>query len=415
IDIYENLAPLDNWLRETFLPQLPDSVLVVLSGRDPPSRMWRTDPGWQAMLKPLPLRNLTPDEGRAYLVSRGVPASQQGAVIEFTHGHPLALSLIADAFSQHNGLQFAPENAHDIVSTLVTHFLGSVPDREHRRALEACALVRSTTEPLLAELLDSGDAHQLFRWLQSLSFVEPGHEGLFPHEIAREALTANLRWRDPDWYAELHRRARAHYGGRVQQTHGFEQQRVLFDYVFLHRDNPLMRPYLEWQETGASMPDALRPGDERLLREMVERHEGPESRLWLDYWIQRLPSTFVVYRDAEGKPSGFVVPLPLEDLSGEEREQDPAVRAVCRYLEATSPLRSGERATLFRFWMERHTYQAVSATQSLIFGRAAQYYLTTPGLAFSFFPVADADFWRSMFSHVDLPRLPQADFVVGGR
>jgi hypothetical protein len=94
---------------------------------------------------------------------------------------------------------------------------------------------------------------------------------------------------------------------------------------------------------------------------------------------------------------------------------DPAAKAAWRYLERHAPLRPGEKATLFRFWMARDTYQSVSAMQSLIFANAAQHYLTTPGLAFTFFPTADPDFWAPVFTYVDLVRLPQADFEVGGR
>ena len=60
-------------------------------------------------------------------------------------------------------------------------------------------------------MLDTADAHELFEWLRELSFVETGPSGLFPHDLAREALAAELRWRNPDWYAELHRRARGYY------------------------------------------------------------------------------------------------------------------------------------------------------------------------------------------------------------
>jgi hypothetical protein len=38
IDTYEILTPLDSWLRTTFLPQLPDTVLTVLAGL--PSPCW---------------------------------------------------------------------------------------------------------------------------------------------------------------------------------------------------------------------------------------------------------------------------------------------------------------------------------------------------------------------------------------
>jgi hypothetical protein len=107
--------------------------------------------------------------------------------------------------------------------------------------------------------------------------------------------------------------------------------------------------------------------------------------------------------------------LALHHTSAEEMDTDPAVDAAWRYLERNAPLRSGEKATLFRFWMARDAYQAVSAMQSLLFANAAQHYLTTPALAFSFFPTADPDFWAEMFAYVDLMRLPEADFEVGGR
>jgi hypothetical protein len=415
VDTYENLAPLDGWMRDILLPRLPESVLTVLCGRKPPSRLWRTDPGWQSLLKALPLRNLAPNEGQTYLANRAVPADQHRAVLEFTHGHPLALSLVADAFAQRGAFHFSPEAAPDIVSALVPSFMEAVPDRPHREALEVCAQARNTTEGLLAATIEAPDPHALFEWLQSLSFVEVGRAGLLPHDAAREALLANLRWRDPEWHLQLHKRARTYYGARVQQTTGFEQQQVLFDYVFLHRDNPLMRPYIDWQETGVSMPDTLRPGDERALHDMVRQHEGPESARWVDYWIEQAPAAFVVYRDADREPAGFMAALALDDLTDEQRDLDPAVRSAWRYLSGCAPLRPGERATMFRFWMDRTTYQAVSAVQSLIFGRAVQHYLTTPGLAFSFFPAADADFWAPMFTHVDLPRVPQADFCIGGR
>ena len=37
INTYEILAPLDTWLRETLLPQLPGHSLVIIAGRNPPA------------------------------------------------------------------------------------------------------------------------------------------------------------------------------------------------------------------------------------------------------------------------------------------------------------------------------------------------------------------------------------------
>ncbi len=188
IDTYETLAPLDAWLRDVFLPQLPEHVLVVLAGRQPPALAWRADPGWQTLIRTLPLRNLSPDEGRAYLATRAVPDDQHRAVLAFTHGHPLALSLVADGFAQRPGVPFQPEAAPDIIRVLLEQFVQQVPGPAHRAALEACALVRQMTEALLAALLGMPDpasgagegVHELFDWLRSLSFVEFGAGGPVP-------------------------------------------------------------------------------------------------------------------------------------------------------------------------------------------------------------------------------------------
>ena len=43
VDTYELLTSLDDWLRETLLPQLPARSLVVIAGRHEPGTTWRTD------------------------------------------------------------------------------------------------------------------------------------------------------------------------------------------------------------------------------------------------------------------------------------------------------------------------------------------------------------------------------------
>ena len=73
IDTYEQLSPLDGWLRSSFLPDLPEGTIVVIAGRQPPDAAWRTDPGWSELARIVSLRNLPPDDSRAYLCARDVP------------------------------------------------------------------------------------------------------------------------------------------------------------------------------------------------------------------------------------------------------------------------------------------------------------------------------------------------------
>lgn len=413
IDTYETLAPLDEWLRETLLPQLPETTLTVLAGRHSPAAPWRSDSGWQALMHLMSLRNLSPEESRAYLTQRQIPAVEHRAVLDFTHGHPLALSLVADVFAQGQDICFQPESAPDVIKTLLERFVRDVPSAAHQMALEACALVRITTEPLLAQMLETPDAHNLFNWLRELSFVEAGRLGLFVHDTVRDILAADLRWRNPDWYAELHHRARTYYTTRLGETQGQEQHRVLFDYIFLHRDNPAVRPRFTWQESSSLLTDTLREGDRASLLEIVTAHEGTESAHLAAHWLTRQPQGVRVFRDAQQQPAGFMMTVALHQASPQDLDPDPAARLAWSYLQKHAPLRTGEGATFFRFWMARDTYQAVSPTQSLIFINFVQYHRNTPGLAFTFFPCADSDYWAAMFAYADLARIPEADFEVG--
>jgi hypothetical protein len=158
---------------------------------------------------------------------------------------------------------------------------------------------------------------------------------------------ADPRWRNPEWHAELHRRARRYYSERVGQTGGSEQPRVLFDYLYLHRNNPLMRPYLDWQVNGTTLTDVIRDGDRESLRTMANTHEGSESAGWLDDWFERQLDAFVIDRDTTGQPAPFVTTLALNEASAADRSGDPATRAAWEYLEHRAPFARARRRFIF--------------------------------------------------------------------
>jgi energy-coupling factor transporter ATP-binding protein EcfA2 len=199
VDTYEQLAPLDDWVRTRLLPRLPATALTVIAGRNPPSSAWRSDPAWRELLRVVSLRNLSPQESRQYLHACGIDPARHDQLVEVTHGRPLGLSLLADVIARGGGTVADPLTP-DLVGILLRRFVEVVPSGLHRRALEVCALARVTTEALLREVLTLEDAHELFAWLRGLSFVESGPDGLFPHDLARDALESDLRWRDPEGY-----------------------------------------------------------------------------------------------------------------------------------------------------------------------------------------------------------------------
>ncbi len=415
IDTSEALALLEIWLRDTFLPQLPANILIVFAGRNPPAATWRADPGWQSLLQLLPLRNLTPEESRAYLELRTIATIAHTRIAEFTHGHPLAISLVADVLEQRPTLLFEPDTAPDVVQALLEQFVQDTPTADHRLALEACALVRYMTEGLLAQMVNMPDAHSLFDWLRRFSFIDSGRLGLFPHDLVREALAADLRWRYPDRYIDLHARARTYYIERLYQTSGANQRRILTDFIFLHRDNAVVRPIYAWQDNGDIWTDKLQVADISILLEIVRQHEGEVFAQLAAAWFERQPQATLVMRDRQRQPLGLLTSLALHEASRDQIAADPATRAAWAYLQRYAPIRAGEIVTYFRFWLDKNAYQAVSPMQSRIFINCVQHYLTTPNLAYTLFACAEPDFWAGVFGYADLARLPETDFKVGER
>jgi AAA ATPase domain len=415
IDTYERLEPLDGWLREQYLPSLPTQTLITIASRQLPGVEWRTDPGWAAVLEVLPLRNFRPEESRAYLTSRGVPEPLQADALGFTHGNPLALSLLTDLYR----LQPERFTVHhpDVIQTLVRRLLDDVPTPLHRRALEVCAHLRVTTEDRLAEALMINDASELFEWLRSLSFIESGPTGVFPHDLTRDVIEADLRWRSPERYRQLHDDVRRGIVRQLQHGTLAERKSAFSDLLFLHRYNPIMHPLYQWDMLGQAAPSPAGPDDHDLLVEIVRRQEGSASADIMRHWLRRQPDGFWLFRDATGDMLGFTCMLELGATTDQDRHLDPAVAAARRFIAEFGPVRSDE-AVLYCRWTLSRTTPVPSDTPGLwepICMINVIHWLSTPRLSWSFVTIEDPDRWLPFFTHIRQQHAPQADFSVGGR
>ncbi|MGP3966071.1 ATP-binding protein, partial [Nonomuraea sp. 3N208] len=215
VDDFERIRGLEGWLRERFLPRVPVGAVVVIAGRYPPDMRWQADPGWAGALEVLALRGLRAGDAQALVDSCGVPAELREPLLAFAGGHPLALLLGAAVAVKDGGAGRRWMPQQDVVATLLDQLVGELPSAAHRHALEICAHAHMTTEDLLRAALPQ-DAGTLFRWLRRLPFVESSSLGLFAHDVVRELLEADLRWRDPEGYAVMHDRIHAHLAQKVR-------------------------------------------------------------------------------------------------------------------------------------------------------------------------------------------------------
>jgi hypothetical protein len=410
LDTYETLEPLDDWLREHFLPQLPAQALVVIAGRNPAASAWRSDAAWQQLLRVVPLRNLHPEESLAYLRQRDVPSEQHNSVLGFTHGHPLALSLLADVTAQERATPFHPDEAPNLVAMLLERFVQEVPTSQHRLALHACASARVLTEPLLREALQEPDVQAIFAWLRTLSFIEQGPGGLFPHDLAREVLDSDLRWRDAAGYAELHRRLRTAIVNRILEGQGIEQMRATFDLVYLHRHNPVLQPYYQWQTFGTLYPEPIAPAEYPAVLQRIAEFQGEDAASLAEHWLHCQPGAWHLVRDPSGQIAGVFMYLALHQTSAEERSHDLTVATAWDYAQRLAPLRPADEVTFARVYVDQESLQHPSSITNTALIAIGLAWMTNQRLAWSFADMVAPEHWRGMMSYYNFHRVENQRF-----
>jgi len=416
LDTCELLAPLDAWLRDLFLPQLPARAIVVMAGRQQPAAAWRADDGWGALTRIVSLRNLRPEESTAYLTAQGIAPQDVECVLAVTYGHPLALALIADLHKQNDDLcnDGLPRDP-DIVRVLLERFVAEVPDPLFRQALEICAHAFTTDESLLAACLGAEHSYAAFQWLRNLSFVEQGPFGLFPHDLAREVLEADLRWRNPTRFREVHFQVRTHIIQRIMATSALAQQAAIFALLFLHRNNPFMRPFYEWQAFGQFYIDAAQPADFPVIEQMVLRHQGETGLAVTRHWCAHQPQGFFVFRAAGNVIAGFCHIVELSRVTDEDSAIDPALPPVLAHVQRAVAPRAGEAVILFRNWMDADTYQLSPAIFNMAAMVSLRVFFNTPSLAYSLIAQAYSDHYATMFEYLRMPAAPDAVFTMDGQ
>jgi hypothetical protein len=427
-DTYELLAPIDNWVREEFLPALPGDAVVVIAGRQPPAPQWLADPAWRELLRVVSLRNLPPQDGRAYLAAQDIPEALHEHLLSISYGHPLTLSMLVDAVRRRataggdaaTAVPRSLSDVPDLVRVLLTHAIEDAPGPRHRLALEVCAHANVTEDLLRAVLGDCGgsaaEARELFAWLRTQSFVEEGPYGLFPHDLTRDALDADLRWRDPDRYAELHHTVRAHVHARICSAGDErEKQRLMADAIFLACPRIKLAVYVATTRAVKEYIDELRDGDRAAVIEMTAALQGPEQAELVAYWMRRQPSAFRVFRGARGEPQGYGACLELHDATEADLATDPGAGAMWRCAQRHGPSRAGEQVLAWRFYLDGTHHHDSSPSLTLFAAWQVLDILSRDRAAWSLVGTyTDAELWGPTLGYLDFWRADDADYEIDG-
>lgn len=362
LDSYESLLLLDAWLRQTFIPELKESVRLVLASRYPPNASWLLALEWQGLFRVLTLREMPDMDAMELLTRAGIGMREAQRLNRLARGNPLALRLAMLAAPARSGEELEAAAAQAVVRQLAGLYLQSVPDPDLRAALEAASVVFRFTRSLAQAMLPNVPPDTYHR-LEKSSFVASTRDGLVLHDAVREALAASLRSSDPHRF-QMYRQAAWR---RLREEAGAASREQMWAYtsgmIFL-LDNPVVREAFFPTRSPAVNVERAGPGDAAAIRQVIGSHEVPAAASILEGWWEQAPSTFRAVRDGTGVSlSGFYVFIELRDKSLPRMDEDPLVRAWRRHL-ANHPIPKEQTAVFLRRWLSAERGELPSPVQA---------------------------------------------------
>ncbi|MBX3274098.1 MAG: ATP-binding protein [Sandaracinaceae bacterium] len=409
LDALEATPALEAWLADELSGAPRAGGLVIVASRDAPSREWRV-PALERRLVRLALGNFDPDECDAYLAQRGVPSERRPALVAFTRGHPLALALASeapDAPPPTDPASPRPEVLHALLDALVER---SLPPAR-RRALECLAIVPALTQSMLEHLARDDDPLETFRWLQARPYVRASHDGLVVHDLVRDVLVSDMRWRHPEGYAALATRAVEKYAEELG-ARGASARAPALALAWMFCRQPAVRRTFE-KAADELYFDDLRDEDVPALAALVEREDGASARRAWERslaWQRRASS---VARDGSRRARGLWVELVFAPGARPDATGDPALEVIAEALDALR-LEPHERGSLQRWQLDVDAGRAIGATISLRVAHDARVLLGTPNLAVRWIAAPSGFKWARVWESRGYVRLDRT-FSMDGR
>jgi len=405
VDSFEHLLPMSGWMRDMLLPALPAQVTIILAGRQAPDTHWTAHPLWSDAIRRIGLDSLSRAESNRLLDAHGVAADAHAGVLDLCHGHPLALVLVADEVRRLG--KVPSELGPDLVRALTNRCVAQAPTALHRAALEACARARTTTVALLSEVVDASNAVTLFEWLAEQSYVSAGSDGLWPHELVRDAIDDELRWRDPEGSRALQHAVNRHLIRQLQKG----QRAAHAELQYLQRRSPMMRRFFNFAALGTISIKPAMAADASGIARLRDTLPTGERALF-DHWRHHDASRTSTAHRRNGELCGVTQVLRLDGLDDLSADRDPIVCAVRQALG--DALGDGSTSLMSRFTIPEGERRGVNPAMNALQNSHAMLWATEPNLRFYVVVCIYPDHFAPLLEGTGFQRLAGCDRVVDG-
>ncbi len=325
VDSFERLNLLDAWLRHDFLPALAAESTTVLVGRRSTNVAWRTAPGWRSLLAELVVGELADDDSAALVARYGLSADSTARVLHFGRGHPLALEMASEAVARRADLELSDGPHAEVIEALFEALIDDLNPAE-RRTVEAAAILRRVTRPLLTAVLDRDgqDLSGAWRTLCELPFTSMSRTGLELDPLARNVIAGGLEISDPARVADVRRRAAE---AALRDAGGGRSWDGTADLLYLVQNPVIRNSYVPPGDHQHPVEPAVLDDREAIIS-ITRQHDGPAGAEAIEHWWNYHQWSFTVCRGASGEVAAFSAVVRLGQIDAALTARDPVVAAV---------------------------------------------------------------------------------------
>jgi len=412
LDTYETFGLMDTWLRQEFVPSLPDSVFIIINSRERPNAAWLTTPGWETLFRDINLQELPENDAHEMLRLRGLNQLQIVKVNGFAQGYPLALELASAAIRNQPELDIMEGPPREILKQLTESFLTGL-QKEIKEAIEAASTVRRITEPVLRSLLKKSDVSDIFDKIQELPFVNATNEGLILHDLVRETISNNLSSRDPERYDLYRSRAWQYFDTESHRTEASNLWQCTADLIYLI-ENPSIREAFFPKGASEYSVEPARVADWEDIRSISESTEPVESSRIIESWLNIHPEIFFIARASDGNIAAFYILFEPDKVNPELLIEDPLSSAWSNHL-SKNPIDQDERVLFLRRWLTKSIGEAPSPAQAACWLDVKRTYLDLrPNLRRVYLTVIDMPTYAPSASALGFVPIKEANVILGG-
>jgi hypothetical protein len=404
VDGFEAIEALGPWIFRRFLPRLGSRLLVVVTTRERPSSALRAELATSAELDELRIANFDRVESSRQLGMQGVPKRDHDAIYAFTHGHPLALALVAERYVADRAHRFTPLVSDDIVDSLARQYLRDLSSPVERDAFYVLALARVTDEELLASVVGPERAPAVYERLARLSFVDSTAHGLLPHPLVRDVVQRDFVARMPERSDEIGSVLANRYIARLSTADSVQRVRQwLLDALFVRRDEPVLR-MMHMDRVAKTHVRVAEKADIPKLAAHVARFEGPTAAALFVHFAARQPEHVHMVVEQEPEAVAIVFPILMSRCSDEDLALDPSL-AKLHALYVDEGRRPDSDVQVFRWFFTTKNDQALDEhTASLMMVGPFLTATCADRVRFVAFMVKDGDPWAPLGAPMGLVR-----------